>query len=213
MEFRLKFLDIYVEFGLDTRLARDELLETLNDFPGHPLAIKAICTRFVRDYEPTDPDFPFALDKTCNEFQNYIDKDPNSALLSLYVEFLQNQAEIVQEDNLKEYLSIIMDQLFKKASERGIATISMYLSWYQKSQLATVLDKGLEEYPSSCILWLEKLKLVALDGKQQFFDMAIENVGGGEQLGIWREYLKWSEGHAEQRQIELMYQVRIDVFT
>ena len=78
----------------------------------------------------------------------------------------------------------------------------MYLHWYQRSKLEDILDKGLKHHPTSCMLWLEKIKLVDASEKESIFGRAIDNVGGSEQLGVWREYLKWAEDHLESKRIE-----------
>ncbi|KAJ3303548.1 U3 snoRNP protein [Kappamyces sp. JEL0829] len=206
-KFRIAFLDIYIEFGIDTRPARAEVYQgLLQDFGTNPAVLKVVCTQYIADHMPEDPEYPVCVDKCCEEFRTQLDRlAAPGPLYIAFADFLLQQLRTVTEDNLKTYLSLTLDSCFEQAHECGAASVGLYLEWFKKTKDADVLEKGLAAVPTSSMLWLEKIRCTPQNRKLDVLQEAAAQVGSNEQLGVWREYLDWSCQQQEPEQTDLVF--------
>ncbi|KAJ2991095.1 U3 snoRNP protein [Globomyces sp. JEL0801] len=184
VDFRLSFLDIYHTFDLDSIAAQTDIFDSLKqDFPAEPKVIKIICERHIVKYKSDDPEYPIALGKTVQEYIEHLNEAGNSTLWVYFVEFLTLQQTKCDEPNLLKYLSMNLQYAFEQSDTNGLATISIYLSWYKQSKDIKIIEKGLTYHPNSSFLWIERIEFeTSIENRIELFKQAVE-------LSLNRKYL------------------------
>ncbi|KAJ3252834.1 U3 snoRNP protein [Boothiomyces macroporosus] len=188
LEFRFKFIEIYLLFNLDSSEARKEIYDgIISDFPTDVQAIDMWCKRYLDGLDVEDPEYPLAISKAVTDYNDLVKNVPK--LWAYYKDFLVSQSAKVNEENLIQYLNILLKKCFTDADESGNAPLEMYHSWYISEKSANALDLGLQKYPWSGLLWNEK---IAIDPREEFFEQALKMVKKQEQLSIWKAYLEYA---------------------
>ncbi|KAI8894734.1 U3 small nucleolar RNA-associated protein 6-domain-containing protein [Globomyces pollinis-pini] len=193
VDFRLSFLDIYHTFDLDSIAAQTDIFDSLKqDFPAEPKVIKIICERHIVKYKSDDPEYPIALGKTVQEYIEHLNEARNSTLWVYFVEFLTLQQTKCDEPNLLKYLSMNLQYAFEQSDTNGLATISIYLSWYKQSKDIKIIEKGLTYHPNSSLLWIERIEFeTTIENRIELFKQAIEVVNKMEQIALWRFFIDY----------------------
>ncbi|KAJ3268890.1 U3 snoRNP protein [Terramyces sp. JEL0728] len=185
LEFRLKFIKVYLLFDVDSNEARKEIYEgVMTDFPKNVQAADVWCKKSLDGLDIEDPEYPVAVSKTVAAYNDLAKTMPK--LWGFYEQFLTNQLRKVNEENLMQYLTILLKKCYTDAHESGNAPLELYHSWYLSEKNPEILELALSKYHWSGLLWNEKL---SVDPSVELFEQAIKVVKTEEKLPIWKAYI------------------------
>ncbi|CAO3619014.1 unnamed protein product [Cunninghamella echinulata] len=242
LDFRTKFVDIYRQFTdieEGCNMVYDSIRQDMND---NPYARAYLATRhlFAKIENPlidnnddqenenksidfisiSDPAFVDAIKKSVDEFNEAI-KDINTSLMwQLYVSFLEEWRSLIVEENLKLYLTKLLQRAFSSCKKKGLLSDVLYLSWAEflssEDQLNDAQLKAIEgtkKYPKCDRLWISRIKLATFEeGKDksqlELYKIAIASVP--ESFEIWRSYndwlqLQWQGSVIKTEELEELY--------
>ncbi|KAJ3292060.1 U3 snoRNP protein [Borealophlyctis nickersoniae] len=199
LQFRIGFLQIYRKFGPETKIGQEEIYESLRkDFPNHPTARAVLAERHLAGITPVDPKYPAALKSCVTEFDACVVEIPLPEMWAAYADFLAGQLNACDEENLKKYLKASLLKTYTRTASANLATPQTYVSWSaltSPAQSLTILQKGVENIPTSAELWLARIARAGNEEKEGLFERACAAVGGMEgRWKVWEEYLKWCVG-------------------
>ncbi|KAJ3073211.1 U3 snoRNP protein [Podochytrium sp. JEL0797] len=234
LEFRIGFLKLYQAFGSDTKYAQEEVYDSLTaDFGWDPLAAGVLAEKALVGVDVKDSQFPAALKAVVEAYEASVKKTPTPQMWTRYTTFLTETLAKVAEPNLQKYLFAILQKAYTRAHEAARSAPEMYLSWSKLNERTvktsvSVLQKGIERYPASGVLWTAKLGLMVAEREplgmseqavEIEFAKALGVVGkpvdGGmaslelktERYAVWKLYLEWvsvstdSESKAERLEV------------
>lgn len=100
LPFRISFLTLYKQFP-DTQAGQEEVYESLRkDFGDEPKARGVLAERFLDGVGVDDPKLPGMLKKAVEEFEVGAKEVPSVGMWEVYVGFLRERLESVDEENL-----------------------------------------------------------------------------------------------------------------
>jgi hypothetical protein len=104
LDFRLQFLDLYTQFHVsaDSQAVQEVYDSIAQDF-STPRSKSILSKRFIQDFKAenySSSDFPLALKKSVEAFEQYCQETPCSEMTLLYAEFLQDLIQNINEPHL-----------------------------------------------------------------------------------------------------------------
>ncbi|KAH6596718.1 hypothetical protein BASA61_003412 [Batrachochytrium salamandrivorans] len=197
ISFRFSFLEIYTSFGKASAPGLEDIYKSLiTDFPTHTDALVALAEQYTRFIVETDPNFPAALKRSATAFQASLSTHPSVDLWSKYISFLsQKRSACAAVPELVRYLDLLTHKGYGDAHASGYSSISLYLSWARSAETEekmSILDRALSVFPSSSLLWLEKIANLDSDvAKSDTFQDAAKVVHPMEKLVFWKRYCEF----------------------
>nr|KAJ3421289.1 U3 snoRNP protein [Polyrhizophydium stewartii] len=216
LDFRLDFVDVYVQFGKTSAKGVEEVFQSvLADFPESPKALAKIAEQHVLFVDTPDPAFPAALKKSVAEFESLLAARPSSLLWTRYLDFLSAQRAATNEPNLIKYLDILALRGYKASEAAGMCTVGMFLDWIQRApqkEVGAVVAKALAAHPTSSLLWLEHISRVAatVSAKKTAFETAVSKVAKPERRVMWERFCAFLvESGSSEGEIETAFKTAI----
>ncbi|KAG0170590.1 U3 snoRNP protein [Apophysomyces sp. BC1034] len=221
LDFCTKFVDYYRLFT-DTEEDCDYVFETIRrDMNTNPRARAYLAKRHLfakksaaeqnetadssnNDYiSISDPAFVSAIQACVEEFNAsvQIQELPEPEMWELYIEFLTQWKEIVSEENLKLYLSKLIQRTFKKCQKSECFSEKIYEAWikylvdeHNLHQAQDIAMRAVKSYPQSAQLWISRIELAQKDdGKdepqQELYDQALKT--NPASFAMWSSYNDW----------------------
>ncbi|CAO3616582.1 unnamed protein product [Cunninghamella blakesleeana] len=225
LDFRTRFVEIYRQFT-DTEEGCNIVFESIRqDMSDDPYARAYLATRhlFAKIENPlfdntddknednkndslkyislSDPAFVDAIKKSVDEF-NEANKDINTSLMwQLYVSFLEEWRTLIVEENLKLYLTKLLQRAFTSCKKGNLLSATLYISWIeylssedQLNDAQTKAIEGTKKYPKCDQLWILRIKLASYEEgndkpQSELYKLAIESIP--ESFELWRSYNDW----------------------
>lgn len=187
IDFRLKFLDVYLQFT-GSEIGINEVYNSISADFKTPQAIAIIAGRSVKKVAQSDPEFPMALKAAVTLFEEHLVALMSPEFCELYANFLASLLVDCTEPHLIKYLTIILERLYEKAEGLNLMTDTMYAQWADRvpGESGSIIFKGLQVYHSSQLLWLKKL---STDATLTDYQQALSSVKGESSFPIWTLYL------------------------
>lgn len=209
IEFRQRFVDIYREFTeteKDIQYVYDTIRRDLNQSPA---ARAFLAERNLYVLEKTekkgkkaqyiscnDPAFIPAFRACVAEFETAIQELAVTEMWELYVKCLMNWYSIVTEENLKLYLSKLLQKTFKTCQKKNTLSANLYESWVSFAiqtkenveKIDVIAQQGLDKFPQSVQLWIHRVKLGQEDPLKLYRNALDANP---ESLTLWTSYKDW----------------------
>ncbi|KAJ8331623.1 U3 snoRNP protein [Batrachochytrium dendrobatidis] len=197
LSFSLSFLEIYKQFGKGSVLGIEEIYQSLKvNFPEDPEALCIFAEHHVLFVQETDPLFPAALKKSISTYQTNLEAHPTSTLWSKYIAFMRSKRSICIIPELIRYLDILILRAYNACHTANCSTILLYLEWTRwvnDQDKTDIIDKALSAFPSSSLLWLEKINnLESIMEKKSAFEKAISLVSNAEKCALWQWYCQFT---------------------
>ncbi|KAI9270412.1 hypothetical protein BDA99DRAFT_319483 [Phascolomyces articulosus] len=209
LDFRTKFVDIYRMFS-DPEEGIDHVYETIQrDMGADPVARSYLAQRHLfskikqssendtsRYIGTGEPAFIPAIRACVEDFNQAIQDVPTAEMFELYTEFLLDQHNFTFEDNLKTYLSKVLQRAFKAARKANVssAVLCKYhvdsLLEYDEEKAQSVVTKAVEQYPNSSDLWSKRIQLCSKDdeSEEKLFQQALTKCS--ESYDLWDFYME-----------------------
>ncbi|KAG2226810.1 hypothetical protein INT45_005775 [Circinella minor] len=135
LDFRTKFVDIYRMFS-DSEEGINHVYETIQrDMQSNPIARSYLAQRHLfskvkqssendtsRYIGTGEPAFIPAIKACVEDFNQAVQEVPTSEMFELYTEFLLGQHNFTFEENLKLYLSKVLQRAFKLARKMDVSS-------------------------------------------------------------------------------------------
>jgi U3 small nucleolar RNA-associated protein 6 len=187
IDFRLKFLDVYLQFT-GSEIGINEVYESISADFKTPQAIAIIAGRSVKGVSQSDPQFPMALKAAVTLFEEHLVELMSPDFCEMYANFLSSLSSDCTEPHLIKYLAIVLERLYEKAESLKLMTDTMYAQWADRipDESESIILKGFNAFPSSQLLWLKKLSASAT---LKDFKQALSYVKGESSYPIWTSYL------------------------
>ncbi|KAI7893137.1 U3 small nucleolar RNA-associated protein 6-domain-containing protein [Mucor mucedo] len=208
--FRQRFVDIYREFTdmeTDIQYVFDTIRRDMKDLPA-ARAFLAERNLYVLDTKAdkkdkkvqyiscNDPAFIPALRACVAEFETAIQELDVTEMWELYVKCLSDWYSLVSEENLKLYLSKLLQKTFKACEKKGKLSSSLYESWVafaektkvKPAQIDAIAQQGLAKYPHSTKLWIHRVQL-GQESPMKLYTRALDV--NPESLALWKSYNDW----------------------
>ncbi|KAI9488103.1 U3 small nucleolar RNA-associated protein 6-domain-containing protein [Zychaea mexicana] len=202
LDFRTKFVDIYRMFS-ESELGIDHVLETiLRDMQSNPAARSYLAQRHLfskvkqtsendtsRYIGTGEPEFIPAIKACVEDFNQAVQEVPTAEMFERYTQFLLEQHNFTFEENLKLYLSKVLQRAFKVARKMDVSSATLCknhidsLLEYDEDKAQSVVTKSVQQYPNSSDLWLMKITLCSKDDEDELFQQALKNCP--ESYGLW----------------------------
>ncbi|KAF7731784.1 U3 snoRNP protein [Apophysomyces ossiformis] len=193
LDFRAKFVDYYGLFT-DTEEDRDYIFDTIRrDMNDDPFARAYLAKRHLfakqeddassrpsdadqskqKHISVSDPAFVPAMKACVDEFNAAVQELSESKIWELYIEFLIQWQRIVNEENLKLYLTKLAYKAFKACQKAECVSERIYILWIRylsdednASQAQAIAMKAVKMYPQCVELWISRIGLAQKeDGK------------------------------------------------
>ena len=178
-----------------------------NDLSESPLAIHYLCNRFITNVSYQDPEFPRHLSKCIEAYESHIQSHPSLELAQYYSEFLLELKNKIQQENLNLYLKLVLQKLYSFASCNSLLTPDMIIQWFLLTNDSEILQKGLEMYPKSCLIW--KNVILNHNHSLEMYSKALQTLTGPESFPIWMDYLTILEKNQDSQFVVLEFEVRL----
>ncbi|KAI8333464.1 U3 small nucleolar RNA-associated protein 6-domain-containing protein [Chlamydoabsidia padenii] len=226
LEFRTKFVDIYRTFP-DTEkgceMVYNSIQQDMNDDP-HARAYLATRHLFKKVGSPSsaggdtkyisisDPAFVEALKASVDEFDTSLKELSTPLMWQLYVEFLNQWRKTISEENLKLYLSKLLQRTFTACQKKDCLSEGLFSSWIEnlidEDKIAKAQVKAKEavrKYPESSQLWLARISLAQKeDGDDQpqlaLYKLALDKLPGS--FNLWASYDDWLQQKSEDNTLD-----------
>ncbi|KAI9485221.1 MAG: hypothetical protein EXX96DRAFT_544311 [Benjaminiella poitrasii] len=218
IEFRKKFVEIYREFS-NTEKHIEYIYETIRrDLSDSPSARAFIAKRHLFEQKViesaenktlklisiSDPAFIPAFRLCVQEFDTALKEVPVPEMWELYIQFLLEWHAVATEENFKLYLTKLLQKLFKTCRKEDKLSMNLYELWVSflikendVEKADSIALQGLENYPHSVTLWLNRINLAKEEKEEQrqLYEAALEQ--NAESLLLWTSYKDWilNEAH------------------
>ncbi|KAI9190583.1 U3 small nucleolar RNA-associated protein 6-domain-containing protein [Polychytrium aggregatum] len=212
LPFRLEFLELYRQAGDDTQIGQDEIYQSLaTDFGDDPVAISAICERYLTGLTTSDPGFPAALKMAIDEYKEYLTDTSSPVLCTRYLRFLSSCLARTDEENLRAYISKLLRKTFVLAHDLEVAEPTAYIMWSDfvedKSEKEAALTFGIDRHPTSIELHLAYIKQTMHKGAEftySHFQAAVKAAAKQDKHTIWIPFIDWvvSESNLPAKDVE-----------
>ncbi|KAI8082717.1 U3 small nucleolar RNA-associated protein 6-domain-containing protein [Halteromyces radiatus] len=209
LDFRTAFIDIYRTFtdtekGCD--LVYDSIRQDMNDNP-HARTYLATRHLFTKPNDAnneskyisiTNPSFVVALKASVDEFNLSVKELCVPLMWQLYLEFLIQWRKLISEENLKLYLTKLLQRTFTSCQKKDCLSEEIYKLWIdllvdqdEITQAQSKAKEATKKYPHCPALWLARISLAQKeDGNDQpqmiLFKQALENLPSSYDL--WASY-------------------------
>ncbi|KAI8810664.1 hypothetical protein BJ742DRAFT_171015 [Cladochytrium replicatum] len=222
LDFRLKFLAFYTEFGYDSdNTAVQEFYGSLTrDFPSTPRAIGVLAQRHLPS-EVSDPIYPSAVKITVSDFEAAVARVGTPEMMSEYLSFLRLQQAKCTDSNLKLYFAVLLLKTYSSSDAKQLLDVTEYIHWsrFVDEGLLTVrhsytkigvLKSGLEVHRDSGKLWLEYIESLPVGDQAPSFLEAVAATNVAEKGSVWRSYISHLTALCTAQPIQKCSQDRVD---
>ncbi|KAL0093070.1 U3 small nucleolar RNA-associated protein 6-domain-containing protein [Phycomyces blakesleeanus] len=149
----------------------------------------------------SDPRFVTAIRACVADFEVAVEELTSPEMWMLYVEFLTNWKETVSEENLKLYLTKLLQKTFKACQKKGLVSEKVYEIWIKQLQSENnnlqaqeVAKKAVKAFPQNANLWTYRIDLAQVEGgkdesQQALYKKALEK--NPASYTMWSSYNDW----------------------
>ncbi|CAO3598440.1 unnamed protein product [Absidia cylindrospora] len=227
LDFRTTFVDIYRTFSDSEKgceMVYDSIRQDMND-NAHARAYLATRHLFTKTDTPlegddddkkyisiSDPAFVVALKASVDEFNTDVKELCTPLMWQLYVEFLDQWRKVISEENLKLYLTKLLQRTFTACQKQKCLSEALYASWIEyltdEDQLVNAQVKAKEAtkiYSESAPLWIARISLAQReDGDDQpqlaLYKIALDRLPSSYDL--WAAYDDWLQRQSEENTLD-----------
>ncbi|KAI9010502.1 U3 small nucleolar RNA-associated protein 6-domain-containing protein [Phycomyces nitens] len=219
LEFRAGFVDIYRLFS-DSEEGCKHVYDTImRDMATSPKARAYLAERhlFETSIDSTkpesdesekpkyisvsDPKFVKAIRDCVADFEVAVEELASPEMWMLYVEFLTKWKQAISEENLKLYLTKLLQKAFKACQKKGLVSEKVYEIWIKQLeaqgnvlQAQEVAKKAVKAFPHNAQLWTYRIDLAQVkegkdESQQALYKKALEQ--NPESYIMWSSYNDW----------------------